>query len=124
VITIGSYGWFGYLGQFGLLTAPILLLGLRRSDAGITPASAGLAVVLAANLMYLVPTPALSSVGWLAAGALAALSVRTADSVPKLESRETAFPVWAPAGPAGPLTVRKTKRSGPEPGKHERHARP
>ena len=69
VITIGSFGWFGYLAQFGLLTMPILLL--LRSRSWHAPATSGLAAALAANLVYLIPNSALAPIGWLAAGALA-----------------------------------------------------
>jgi len=123
VITIGSWGWFGYLAQFGLLTAPLLLLGLRQSGSGLAQATAGLAVLLAANLLYLIPNSALSSLGWLAAGALAASCVQVAQGGPKPARLEPAFPVWIPESPAGPLTVRNPEKTTPRSGQHERRSR-
>lgn len=75
VITIGSYGWFGYLAQFGLLTVPLLLLQ-RRQGAEIAPATAGLAVLMAAALTDLIPNASLSPVSWIITGALAGLVIR------------------------------------------------
>lgn len=71
VIVFGIYGWFGYLGQFGLLTSPILLLALRRKRYEATLATSVLCVVLAANLVDLIPNSGLTPVTWLIAGALA-----------------------------------------------------
>ena len=50
VIFMGTSGWLGYLAWFGLLTLPILAL-VRRRD--LDPVMAGLAVMLAANLVDL-----------------------------------------------------------------------
>ena len=71
VIVIGTSGWFGYVGTFGLLTLPILLLGLRRKTLGLSLVSSGLALVLAADLVDLIPNSGLTPVTWLVAGALA-----------------------------------------------------
>ena len=105
VITVGSYGWFGYLAQFGMLTVPILMI-LRRANQ--TPATtAGLALVLAANLVYLIPNSALAPTGWLAAGAIAgtlALHRRSdPSSATRINTQDNASPRWTTAGPAGPL---------------------
>lgn len=69
VIYMGTNGWLGYLARFGLLTLPILLLARRGS---IDRATAGLALVLAANLVDLIPNSGLSPVTWMLAGALSA----------------------------------------------------
>lgn len=71
VIVIGTAGWLGYIGQFGLLTVPILLMALRRKTQGASPATAGLALVLAVNLIDLIPNATLTPITWLIAGALA-----------------------------------------------------
>lgn len=71
VITIGTAGWLGYIGQFGLLTVPILMMSLHRRSQGATPATAGLALVLAVNLVDLIPNATLTPITWLIAGALA-----------------------------------------------------
>ncbi len=70
VITIGRSGWAGYLGEFGLLTIPIILMALRRRKYEITLVTSGLAIVLAANLVDLIPNSPLTPVTLLMAGAL------------------------------------------------------
>ena len=69
IITIATRGWLGYIAIFGLLTLPILLLWRRRAE--VAPATAGLALVLTASLLDLLPNSGLTPVTWLLAGALA-----------------------------------------------------
>jgi hypothetical protein len=71
IIIIGNFGWLGYIAQFGLLTVPILLLALRRGTLGLSPATGGLALVMAVNLIDLLPNATLTPVTWLIGGALA-----------------------------------------------------
>lgn len=71
VIRIGSGGWIGYLSTMGLLTVPLILLGLRWRRMGMTVASAGLGIALTANLIDLIPNATLTPVTWLLAGAMA-----------------------------------------------------
>lgn len=71
VIRIGSGGWIGYLATMGLLTVPLILIGLRWRRMGMTVASAGLSFALTANLIDLIPNATLTPVTWLLAGALA-----------------------------------------------------
>lgn len=107
IIQFGENGWVGYLARFGLLTFPILLLAFRRDDEPVSLATSGLAVVLAANLLDLLPNSGLTPLTWLMAGALAGrLEVRTAED-PQAEGR----PV--PATRTGALPYRRTP--GPEP---------
>lgn len=70
IITIGAFGWLGYISSFGLLTLPILLLFLGRKRLGLEPATSGLALVLATNLLDLLPNATLTPVTWLIGGAL------------------------------------------------------
>ncbi|SFU12561.1 O-antigen ligase family protein [Sedimentitalea nanhaiensis] len=67
---LGASGWVGYLSNFGLLCLPIILLfrHLRRYDIGME--SSILALVLAANLIDLLPNSGLTPVTWVVAGAL------------------------------------------------------
>lgn len=70
VIVIGSYGWLGYLAEFGLLTLPLILLatgGVRR-QIGLPTAALG--VVLTVNLLDMLPNASLMPLSWLLAGAL------------------------------------------------------
>ena len=70
IIQIGERGWLGYLAQFGLLCGPILIFALRPNKFKIGPATIGLCVVLAANLIDLVPNAGLTVITWLIGGAL------------------------------------------------------
>lgn len=73
IITIGHSGWLGYLALFGLLTLPLLALWWQArkpyAPAVSLPASA-VALILAANLLDLVPNDTLIPFTWLMAGAL------------------------------------------------------
>ncbi len=70
VILIGSAGWIGYLAHFGLLTAPLFLLGVSRRKLGLSIESSGLALILAINLLDLIPNATLTPLTYLVAGAL------------------------------------------------------
>lgn len=73
VIVIGQYGWLGYLGTFGLLCLPLLLLWWRYRSvaADQVPAQVGVcALLLGANLVDLLPNATLVPLTWLLAGAL------------------------------------------------------
>lgn len=71
VIVIGQFGWLGYIAQFGMLTIPVILLALGRRSLPVGPATAGLALVLAVNLLDLIPNATLTPITWMIAGALA-----------------------------------------------------
>lgn len=71
IILIGTSGWAGYILHFGLLTAPLFLLGISRRKLGLSLESSGLAMVLAINLMDLIPNGTLTPLTYLVAGALA-----------------------------------------------------
>lgn len=79
IILFGQDGWIGYLGRFGLLTLPILLIALRRQREEIAFATSGLALILAGNLLDLLPNSSLTPLTWMMAGALAG----------RLETQET-----------------------------------
>ena len=70
-IIIGSTGWFGYIAQFGLLTLPTIILCARRRALNVSLATSGLALVMAANLIDLLPNSSLTPLTWLIGGALA-----------------------------------------------------
>ncbi|MBK4218149.1 hypothetical protein JJJ17_19655 [Paracoccus caeni] len=71
VMSIGTGGWIGYLAELGLLTLPLIFLALRWRKMALTPATAGIALALTANLLDLLPNATLTPVTWLLAGALA-----------------------------------------------------
>jgi hypothetical protein len=73
IIVIGTYGWVGYVAQFGLMAVPLLTLwrGQRKRPGTIDPATAALAMVMALSLIYLIPNDFRNPIFWLIAGALA-----------------------------------------------------
>lgn len=73
VITIGQFGWFGYIGTFGLLVIPLFALWAcyrRTPNAKIPSQVSVLALLLAANTLDLLPNATLIPFTWLLAGAL------------------------------------------------------
>jgi hypothetical protein len=75
LIYIGVYGWLGYIGRFGLLTAPIIIYALRHKTMGPSYITPGLIMVLAALLVDLLPNAGLVNYVWLMAGAVAGIAV-------------------------------------------------
>ena len=73
VIVIGTYGWFGYVAEFGLLGLPLFLLARRslgRGGAAIAPHAGPLALMLGFNMIDMLPNATLIPFTWLLAGAL------------------------------------------------------
>lgn len=68
IIVIGTNGWIGYLATFGLLCLPIIVSAARGGP--VTPASVALSLILAINLLDLIPNSSLSPLTWLLAGSL------------------------------------------------------
>nr|WP_314262198.1 hypothetical protein [uncultured Devosia sp.] len=99
IVQLGGSGWFGYVGEMGLLVLPLFLLSIR---AGKTTSSykyaAGLALILTANLVDLIPNATLIPFTWLMAGALLgrarSLSHASDTVVPDPASHALAAP-WA-----------------------------
>ncbi|MCB1389362.1 MAG: hypothetical protein KDK12_09550 [Rhodobacteraceae bacterium] len=73
IITIGHYGWLGYLALFGLLALPILSMtwqGRRKGAAPVPVEASALALILAVNMLDLLPNATLIPFTWVIAGAL------------------------------------------------------
>lgn len=73
IITLGKYGWLGYVAEFGLVALPLILLAresLALRGGMISLHAAGIALMLAANMVDLLPNGTLVSLTWLMAGAL------------------------------------------------------
>jgi len=72
VITIGVYGWLGYAALFGLLALPLWSLWwhARRAETPPPATVTILALVLAINMVDLLPNATLIPFTWLIAGAL------------------------------------------------------
>lgn len=78
IITMGVFGWVGYIAEFGLLVLPLLMLWQvgRRPGAGLPGLAGPLALMLAINLVDLIPNATLTPLTWLMAGALLGLAER------------------------------------------------
>jgi hypothetical protein len=72
IIRIGTYGWLGYLAEFGLLCLPLWLLAREAWARGaeVTLPAAAVALVYAFNLADLLPNATIVPLTWLMAGAL------------------------------------------------------
>ena len=93
IIRLGQFGWVGYICYFGLVTAPVIFLRRRRSE--VPAETLGLATIVSANLVYLIPNATLGPVAWTFSGALAGyLQYGQADEGAKSEvpaSREMTY---------------------------------
>ena len=73
VILMGTYGWAGYVAEFGLFALPLLLLGReawRQPKAALSPWLGAVALIFGANLIDLLPNATQIPFTWLMAGAL------------------------------------------------------
>ncbi len=73
IIRIGSYGWTGFLAFFGLLALPVLAVRAQaRRPGGAVPGlpTTGLCLLLAINMIELLPNATLPPWSWLIAGAV------------------------------------------------------
>jgi hypothetical protein len=85
IIVIGSFGWVGYIAEFGLLCFPLILLYVRaRSvpDAALSTYTGAVALILSVNLIDLLPNSPLRPFTWLMAGALLGFAERLTRNVP------------------------------------------
>ncbi|MXP44617.1 hypothetical protein [Allopontixanthobacter sediminis] len=77
IITIGTWGWVGYLAMFGLLCAGcVRLLWRRSSQVSISMGSAAICVLLAINLLDSIPNASIRPITWLFAGAIFAIRAK------------------------------------------------
>jgi hypothetical protein len=73
VILMGTYGWVGYVAEFGLFALPLVLLGreaLRQPKTALSPWVGAVALILGANMIDLLPNATQIPFTWLMAGAL------------------------------------------------------
>jgi hypothetical protein len=75
IIIIGMSGWAGYIATFGLLCLPMVRAWWR--GAHVSAAGVALSLMLAVNLLDLLPNSSLTPLTWLLAGTLAAIPQRT-----------------------------------------------
>lgn len=97
IIVIGTSGWIGYIATFGLFGWPILSVWRTSRDP---PAreTAGLCLLLAINMVELLPNSTLQPWAWLIAGALLGHAEQG--------DRRAAADDAAQAPPAGPEPIR------------------
>lgn len=72
IITLGVFGWVGFLAEFGLLMSPLLALWsvVRRKGADVQILAGPLSLLLAINIVDLIPNATLTPLTWLIAGSL------------------------------------------------------
>lgn len=73
IISFGVFGWVGFIAEFGLLALPIFML--RRASrvlppGKISPYTGALTLILAFNVLDLLPNATLTPLTWLICGAL------------------------------------------------------
>lgn len=87
IIVIGTLGWFGYIGEFGLLALPLFLLwrASRRRGVALSPYVGPLALCTGINMIDMLPNATLIPFTWLIAGSILgyaeALAVRSTPAV-------------------------------------------
>ncbi|RYH10994.1 hypothetical protein [Tropicimonas sp. IMCC6043] len=111
-ILFGTGGWVLYLSTFGLFCLPILLLARRALREPPDAVTCALSIMLAANMIDLIPNSGLLSFTWLMAGALTG----------RLELARVAAPEAAKATPdpvrgthAGPVPASPFRPPSPGP---------
>lgn len=104
IILLGTFGWMGYLAEFGLLTLPLFLLAreaVLNPATALSPWACAIALIYAANLADLLPNATLIPFTWLIAGAILGHAEQLA-----ADRRAAAQAAWRASLPqGGPRTV-------------------
>ncbi|WP_157132084.1 hypothetical protein [Roseobacter sp. AzwK-3b] len=122
IIIKGTYGWFGYLGRFGLLCLPLIIIGFMLRRLEFSYATTGLAMAMSVGIVDLIPNGTISPVLWLVAGAImgryqtvrgAVTAKIAADRKPQNRAQGALGPETLPTdtGYARPLHTRQPRRS-------------
>ena len=93
---LGERGWIGFIGYFGFLTAPVLLLLRRSRREPLPPTVAGFSVILAAILSYQIPNNTIGPLTLILVGALAGYAQRLPRTTTTGEDPPPADPRYAP----------------------------
>lgn len=115
IIALGSQGLVGFIARFGLLASPLLLLWFLRKRPDLGQETAGLSLILAINLVDLLPNSSEFALTWLYVGTLTGrieeLKARVATTASAAPSRG----VWrkTAAAPVDPV-VKETAQASPE----------
>jgi hypothetical protein len=85
IIAIGIYGWLGFLAIFGLLALPVLavLRKAGRMKTPLEPATAALGLILAINMIDLLPNASIIPLTWMIAGSLLGYAERATEPAPE-----------------------------------------
>ena len=73
IIVFGTFGWLGYICEFGLLALPIVLMAIslrRMRDVPLSPWIAPLSLILAITMIDMLLNATLTPLTWLTAGAI------------------------------------------------------
>jgi O-antigen ligase len=73
IITLGTFGWAGYVTEFGLLALPVFLIareGMAMTGRDLSPFACTITLLLATNLVDMLPNDTLIPFTWLLAGAV------------------------------------------------------
>jgi hypothetical protein len=106
IIAFGSGGWVNYIARFGLLMLPIIALAFRPKRYNLTPETAVLALLLAANATDMIPNATETPLTWLLAGALLGRMELAYNPSPDAQAQTEA----APPPRAAPVYTRQSKR--------------
>ena len=121
VIALGTGGLAGFIAVFGLLAAPVMMLWRYRNRPDLGPATAGLALMLAINLVDLLPNSSMWPLTWLVAGMLVGRAEllqaeRLAAVAQRRETPRRGLPAAQAPVAAQTAAVRTARgRPGPEP---------
>jgi hypothetical protein len=97
IIIIGTYGWVGFLAEFGILLLPLLMMArqvLGPDAAKISPLAGPLCLLLAINAVDLIPNATLTPLTWLIAGALTGYSERLRERAIKTVDQRAEAARW------------------------------
>ncbi|QUJ75222.1 hypothetical protein KDD17_09340 [Sulfitobacter albidus] len=73
IIVFGTFGWLGYIAEFGLLALPLMLMARhawRQRSADLSPYIGGASLILGITLMDMLLNATLTPITWLTAGAI------------------------------------------------------
>lgn len=90
IITLGTWGWVGYIAMFGLLNLGCLrILSRRTARSAATMAVAVTCSLLALNLIDSIPNSSIRALTWIIAGTLASVGSRqfSGRPIPSLQRR-------------------------------------
>ena len=88
IIVFGTFGWLGYICEFGLLALPLIMMWMyirSHRDAALSPWVAPLTLVLGITMMDMLLNATLTPLTWLTAGAILGHAERL---MPRVQKRK------------------------------------